>query len=149
MHERDTAATHGFVEVLAQLCCLGRADHRTEVELGERICGVLNSEWVAEAKALDYRQVGLKEVGEHAALNNEAWVSRAALLAVLVALLQVPCEEIPLGESPDTPGVQALLLEEVTTTGVSEGRSGLAAIGTATDEGESTDALAADEDVAE
>ncbi|CAB5002400.1 unannotated protein [freshwater metagenome] len=149
MDDRDTAAADSIVEVLAELGCLRGADDRAEVELGEGKILALDCERVAEAQAVDDRQVGLEEVGEHAALDDEARVGGAALLAVLIALLQMPGQEIPLREAPDAPRVQALLLEEVATAGVGERRCGLATVRAATDECERTDALAADEDVAE
>ena len=76
-------------------------------------------------------------------------VGGAALLGVLEALAQVLGEQLPLGEVPDAPGVEALLLEEVPTAGSASEVAADPAVGPAADEGQRADLRVADQRVAQ
>ncbi len=116
---------------------------------GSGSSGAFDGQRVAEADGPDHRQVGLEERREQPALDHVAGVGGAPLLGVLEALAQVLGQEMPLGEVPDAPGVQALLLEHVPASGVGQGHGGPPAVGPAPDERQRTDAVAADEGLAQ
>ena len=103
-----------LVDLVGELAGLARADHRAEVQLGQRV--VRARRRPAGGRSAGRRSTGryvVEERGEQPALHDEARVGGAALLGVLEALAEVLGEQRPLGEVPDAPGVEALLLEEV------------------------------------
>ena len=146
--QRHRAAADRLVDLAAQLVGLGGADQRAEVQLGQRVAGgpvVADGERVAEPDRADHRQVHVEELVDQVALHDEPRVRGAALLAVLEALLEVRGEQVPLGEVPDAPGVEALLLDEVPLVGVEQRGGDLAAVGAAADERDRADLGCADQ----
>src|SRR5258705_6256922 len=117
-----------------QLFGFGCADEWAEVQFGQWTVRSGHSERVSESDGLHHRQVHVEEGVDQIPLYDKARVRRAPLLAVLEALTDVCGERVPLGEIPDAPSVQALLLDHVALVGVEEGRSNLATVGAATDE---------------
>lgn len=110
---------------------LGAADQRAEVQFRQGVAVdpvVTDGERVAEAYGADDREVHVEEPVDQVTLHHEPGVRRTALLAVLEALLQVLGEHVPLGELPDAPGVQPLLLDEVPLVGVEQRGGDLAAV---------------------
>ena len=104
---------------------------------------------VSEPDGPDHRQVHVEELVDQLALHDEARVRGAALLAVLEALADVGGERVPLGEVPDAPGVEALLLDHVPLVGVEQRGGDLAAVGAAADEGDRADLGRADQHLGE
>ena len=147
--QRDAAAPDGLVPLGAQVGGLGGVDDRAEVQVRERLVGLGDGQRMAEADRLDHRQVRLEECREQPALDHIAGVGGAALLGVLEPLAQVLGQEVPLGEVPDAPGVEALLFEHVPPAGVGQRHRRPPAVGPPADERQGPDAVAADECLAE
>src|SRR5438067_7665096 len=104
-----------------------------------QLLGELDGERVAEPDRLDHRQVHVEELVDQVTLHHEARVRGAPLLAVLEALADVPGQQVPLGELPDAPRVEPLLLDHVALVGVEQRGGDLATVGPAADEGHRAD----------
>ena len=139
------ASSHWF----AQVGSLGGVDNRSEVQVREGVGYGRYGERVTEADRLHDRQVGFQEGREQPPLYDVAGVGRAALLGVFETLAQVLGQQVPLGEVPDAPGVEAFLFEHVAPAGVGQRHRRPPAVGPTADEGEGADAVAADERLAQ
>jgi hypothetical protein len=147
--EGNSTAAQRFIELGRQLRRLLGADERSEVQLGERIAGVLDREWVAESHGPQDRQVHLEEGGEQATLDDVAGIRGAPLFGVFKAFPNVLRQELPLGEVPYAPRVEAFLFEHVPPVGIGEGDGGSAAVRPPADEHEGPDSVGADQHVAQ
>ncbi len=128
-----------LVDLAGEFGGLLRGDDGPVGELGQGVVVMYDGQRMAEPHRGHHRQVGGEELIEELALDDIAGIGGAPLLAVFEALAQMRGQQLPLGELPDAPGVEALLLEEVPLARVDQSGRDLAAGGASTDEGQSTD----------
>lgn len=137
--QRDGAAVDRLGDLVVQLLGLGGVDHRPEVQLRIRVVALLDRKGVPDLERAHRRQVGRQELVEQLTLDDEAWVRRAALLAVVEELGDDGRERVPVGVVPDAPGVESLLFEYMSLSEVGYGRGHRGAGVAAADEGDAAD----------
>ncbi len=143
--QRNPALGDRLVDLAGEFDGLLRGDDGPVVEFWQGIVVVRDGQRMAEPHRGHHGQVGGEELIEELALDDIAGIGGASLLAVFEPLLQVRGQQVPLGELPDAPGVEALLLEEVPFARVDQRGRDLAAGGAPADEGQAADLRCADQ----
>ena len=120
-----------------------------EIEHGQRVIVQRDGKRMSELQLAHHREIHVEKLRQEATLDHIPRICGAALFRVLEPFPQVRRERVPVGEIPDTPRVQTLLLEDVSPVRIRESDRGLAPIRPAPDEGEGPDLRRLDERVAE